>query len=280
MSYKHIVVNIGQPVSPNRAQVAANLAATHGAYLAGRYYGFEESGKRKPSAPIAAGGVAAQEAAPAPAAAPEETREGRRARDVFDHAVAQTAANGRFEAAPAASRSLSACLTDDAQCSDLTLVGKPVDGDADADLVKKIAHGVGGAVVVVPESATQAPGARHVVIAWNGSAAAARSIQHAMPMIEAAGQVTIAMVNPREKALSSARRLQDVLEAHGANVETKTDTANIATADSLVSRAEELGADVLVMGAFGQSRLGEVVTGGSTTNRVIQHATVPVLLAG
>lgn len=282
MAYKHIVLNVGQPMSSNRAQMAVRLADAHGAVLSGRYYAVDDNVKPQPAgspalqstAPLSA--QATQPVAPAP---PEESRAGRKAKDVFERATSQSTVTARFEAAPGADRTLSACLIEDTQCSDLVLVGKPTDGDVEKDLVRKVTQGTGGAVLVVPESAQQTPGENHVVIAWDGSAAAARSVQQAMPLVETAGKVTIAMVKPKESAMSSARRLKEVLEAHGAEVDTKTDTAGIGTSDSLVSRAEELSADVLVMGAFGQSRLAEVATGGSTTSRVVQHATVPVLLA-
>lgn len=282
MAYKHIVLNLGQPMSPNRAQMAARLAEADGAVLSGRYYAIDDN-ERRPSGgtpPLqSAAGLSAQATMPA-APAPEESRDGRKAKDIFEHATSQTSVTARFEAAPGADRTLSACLAEDAQCSDLVVVGKPTDGNGDKDLVRKLTQEIGGAVLVVPESAQQTPGQGHVVVAWDGSAAAARSVQRAMPLIERSGKVTIAMFKPNDVAMSSARRLQDVLQAHGAEVDTKTDTAGIGTADSLVSRAEELSADVLVMGAFGQSRLAEVATGGSTTNGVVQHATVSVLLAG
>jgi len=284
MSYKHIVANMGQPLSDRRTRIAARLAQAHGAYLVGRHYTVQRHAAGPGATQVSpgqlgSGAVAAQEAQ-TPAMNPEQSREVSRARKLFDDSVKEAGVQGDFEALPADTRPLWECLLDDARCTDLTIVGKPNGGDADKDTIRKVGSEAGGPLLVVPDSTDDTPGAGHVVIAWNGTAEAARAVQGAMPLIEAAGRATILMVKPKPAAQTSARRLQTVLEQHGASVEVKHESSgSMKVSDSLISRAEEAGADVVVMGAFGRARLQEVITGGATTARTIESATVPLLVA-
>jgi nucleotide-binding universal stress UspA family protein len=55
-------------------------------------------------------------------------------------------------------------------------------------------------------------------------------------------------------------------------------TEDLDPADAILSRAADLGADMIVMGAYGHSRLREMIVGG-TTRDILDHMTVPVLMS-
>ena len=123
----------------------------------------------------------------------------------------------------------------------------------------------------------------HVFVAWNPSQAAAASVHAALPYLRAAKQVTVACFDP----ISSARTVgedpgTDVaawLAHHGCNVTVaQFPTGGREVADCIQDRAQELGADLVVMGAYGHSRMIEAVFGG-TTRSMMEQTGMPVLFA-
>ena len=133
----------------------------------------------------------------------------------------------------------------------------------------------GRPVLVAPPTAPTTVGSR-ILIAWNGSSQASRAVAFAMPFLEKAQEVTIA-VGGHEGHVPAAS-LAVYLERHGirAAVENFSVTGSIGKA--ILDRAGRLGADMIVMGAYGHSRLREMMLGGAT-REVLSAATLPVLMA-
>ncbi len=277
MTYKHIVVNLGNPATSRRPRVAATFAKRHGAYLQGVYYAVE---RRQPG-PGAAHAPTTGEAAHALGAErqAERAREGRALRDGFDHALGEAGASGEFVAGQAGTRPLWECLLDDARCADLTIIGKPNSDAEERKLPQHLVAESGGPVMVLPETTERCPGEGTVAIAWNGSREVARAVRDAMPVLEGAGKVVVFMARPGTGVEVSARRLQTMLEHHGVRCELHREPGDLRPADLLLSRCEDHGADLLVMGAYGRARLREVLSGGATTGRILQHTTLPLLMS-
>jgi nucleotide-binding universal stress UspA family protein len=172
-----------------------------------------------------------------------------------------------------------------ARYADLTIVGQGVDlRDVPGELAflpEELALWVGRPVLVVPRYGTfQAIGQR-VLIAWNGSREATRAVNDAIPILKVANKVTVLSIDPEGEP---DRRLPGAdlalhLARHEITAEAEsTQALDIAVGDVLLSRAADLGADLIVMGAYGHSRLREMVLGGATRH-LLQHMTVPVLLS-
>lgn len=289
MSYRYILVHMGHATDLRRVTTAAALARAHGAHLIGRLY-MEEPRQPGPGAAhapapprtatftgqaSAAGNPAARERS----AGDEQERIAQHAQSTFEQAIRKAGVEGSFEARPTRDRPLWDCVLEDARCADLTVVAKPDGEAATKRLPGHLVAESGGPVLVVPDSAEGCPGERHVAVAWNGAREAARAVRDAMPLIEAAGRVTLLLAKPKAEAEASAPRLQAMLAHHGATVDVKREKGDMRAADILVSRAEEIEADVMVMGAFGRARLREVFTGGATTARILDQTTMPLLLA-
>jgi nucleotide-binding universal stress UspA family protein len=122
-----------------------------------------------------------------------------------------------------------------------------------------------------------------IFIAWNSSEAAAKAVHVALPYLRAAAEVTVACFDPdtsREK--EGADPGTDVaawLSHHGCNVTvSQLPTGGREVAQCIQDRANEQGADLVVLGAYGHARMMEAVFGG-TTRSMIEQTHLPVLLA-
>ena len=156
-------------------------------------------------------------------------------------------------------------------------------GSVDADFPEIVALQSGRPVLVVPYAGRFEEVGRQVLIAWNGSREATRAVTDALPFLRRAKGVTVLSVNaPRGRAGDGWVPGTDCalfLARHGVKVEASSDPAvDIDVGNYLLSRASDLGADLIVMGAYGHNRLRELVLGG-VTRTIVQHMTVPVLLS-
>jgi nucleotide-binding universal stress UspA family protein len=149
-------------------------------------------------------------------------------------------------------------------------------------LPEDVVQALGRPVLVVPyvgEFATF----DHVMIAWNGTREAARALFDAMFIIERADAVTVIEVDtPGSGGAPPSHLAADVVAAlkrrgiEAAAEPTVTDGTPVA--DIILSRAADLTADLIVMGAYSHSRLRELVLGG-VSRSFLQEMTVPVLMS-
>lgn len=121
-----------------------------------------------------------------------------------------------------------------------------------------------------------------VVCCWNGSRAAARAINDAMPFLKKANAVELFIIEnektANEQVLSGAE-IGRHLARHDVKVEVETTPApDIDVADAILSHAADCSASMLVMGGYGHSRLREFVLGGATLG-ILSTMTVPVFLS-
>jgi nucleotide-binding universal stress UspA family protein len=120
-----------------------------------------------------------------------------------------------------------------------------------------------------------------IMVCWDGSRPAARAIADAMPFLEKAKCVELVIVSndSGKKDEIEGADMGQHLARHGLNVEVKRiDSAGIDIADALLSHAADSGADFIVMGGYGHSRLREFILGG-VTKSMLRSLTVPALLS-
>lgn len=118
-----------------------------------------------------------------------------------------------------------------------------------------------------------------ILLAWNGTRESALAAQAALPFLVRAGKVTVVGYDLDGPQRAGARRVVASLARHG--VEARLDLSplgDLPIGDALLNAAFELGADLLVMGAYGRSRMRERVFGGATRSLLTQM-TVPALFA-
>ena len=138
-------------------------------------------------------------------------------------------------------------------------------------------------VIVLPyANAVDTLGTR-VLVAWDDSPAAARAIADALPLLRRAAAVHVMLFNrdspEDEGGLSSdLSSVAEWLARHGVSARTQVEITSIKVGEALLSRVADLGADLIVMGAFGHARWRERILGG-TTRDVLGSMTVPVLMS-
>jgi nucleotide-binding universal stress UspA family protein len=152
-----------------------------------------------------------------------------------------------------------------------------------ADLVETVLLGSGRPTLVVPYAGRFEQVGRHVLIAWNAAREAARALNDALPILVGAEKVTVLSVNPKdgigEEATWPAADIALHLARHGVTAEASyTVSHEIDVGNTILSRASDLGSDLIVMGGYGHSRARELILGG-VTRTLLQHMTVPVLLS-
>ena len=147
------------------------------------------------------------------------------------------------------------------------------------ELNETLVFGSGRPVLLLP--AKEWNGAvDHVAIAWDGGRAAARALGDALWLVERAARVSI-LFSGKDKATSepAAGRLSEALARRGVQAALRpVDTAGRQIGDALQDEAIAVGADLLVMGGYGHSRLREFVLGGATAG-VLSNPLLPVLIS-
>ena len=136
-----------------------------------------------------------------------------------------------------------------------------------------------GRPVLIAPPASPRSLATNIMIAWNRSTEQARATAFAMPLLERAERVTILTVEGATVAGPSGEELARSLAAHGIAAATMTLPASKANAgETILRKAAELGCDLIVKGAYTQSRLRQMIFGG-TTRHILTNANLPVLMA-
>jgi len=117
-------------------------------------------------------------------------------------------------------------------------------------------------------------------IAWDGSRAAIRSITDAIPLLSRASEVLAITATPgKSEAEGLSAELLAYLLRHGIAAKWEAVKAgDLAPTDALVARVAEFGADFLVMGAFGHSRLRDFILGGFT-KEMLAKPPLPVFMS-
>lgn len=171
-------------------------------------------------------------------------------------------------------------LTRMARYADLTIIEQPGPDAFNGEpiILETILFGSGRPLLIVPYIQRKPISLDRVIVAWNESATAARAVSAAMPLLEQARAVEVVTVEGGGTGgRGSDGHLAGYLKAHGIEAEAKWLTSVGNVADTILSHAADSGADLVVMGGYGHSRLREFVLGGATRG-MLATMTVPVLM--
>jgi len=172
-----------------------------------------------------------------------------------------------------------------ARWCDLVVAERPqlnADAPIGWGLVSRAVFGAGVPVVVVPETAKPASVGERVLVAWNHSREAARAIHGALPLLRLAKQVVV-LDGAEQASLVGARHLPALdlagyLARHGVTAEFRPFTVTSGYGAGILDAAHAAQSDLIVMGAWGHSRIAELVLGGATRH-LFQYSDVPLFVA-
>jgi nucleotide-binding universal stress UspA family protein len=171
--------------------------------------------------------------------------------------------------------------------NDLVVVSQPDPDAADASaaqaLVEQLVLYCARPTLVVPYAGTHAPIAERALVAWSGTRESARALADALPLLQRARQVHVVRCDAPnsealERRLAQLESLKPWLRRHGIEAEVEMAPTAIDPGELLLSRAAELDAGLLVMGAYGHARWAERILGG-VTQTVLRSMTLPVLMS-
>ncbi len=171
-------------------------------------------------------------------------------------------------------------LTLEMKLADLAVFGEPGD-TAPLDLSIRIEHVMMQLrrPVLVARGRIGPTLGDKVLLPFNGTIEACAALSHAMPILEKAKSIEVLHLAEHAAADGVALGAQRYIRQHGGDATiTEEAPAGKSIGEDIALRASAIGADLIVMGAYGRSRLRELVLGGATRH-MITHSPVPVFLA-
>lgn len=187
--------------------------------------------------------------------------------------------------APVDSADTAQSLIRHAHCSDLCLLSQPDPSSASHRLSSAVVEQVllhsARPTLLLPyvQRAASARMGGRVLVAWDDGREAARALSDALPLLRQAEQVQVVhWQRPDSMAAPRLEALQQWLLWQGVSAETHSEATTIEVPEALLSRAADQGCDLIVMGAYGHSRLAEWVLGGATRG-LLAAMTVPLLMS-
>ena len=275
MGYKTILVHIdASRHCPARVDVAIHLASQHAAHLVGLHA--PTSGEMPAYMMIKAW---------------ESVIESQKSETDRQAALAESAFTKAVKAAGLASSEWRSSLRQaadvvalHARYADLLVLGQrdpSEDYEPGIDFVERVTLAAGRPVLAVPYAGNFATVGKRILVAWNASREATRALTDALPMLRLADEVQVIAIDPKagKHGAMPGADIGLYLARHGVRVEARAECGEmIDVGNTLLSRASDFGTDLIVMGAYGHSRLQELVMGGASRT-IIDSMTVPVLLS-
>ena len=170
--------------------------------------------------------------------------------------------------------------------TDLVIIGQPDplrSSSNDALLLEAAFMETGRPALMVPHGDQPAASFERVVVAWNASREAARAVHDALPILKAARDVVVLVVNPETVGSAGGAPpgggVTEHLLRHGVPARARTvESGRRNTGEVMIDEAREVAANLLVMGGYGHSKFRESILGGATRT-LLERAPIPVLLS-
>ncbi|MEM7359062.1 MAG: universal stress protein [Pseudomonadota bacterium] len=160
----------------------------------------------------------------------------------------------------------------------------PTRSFSNAGLVNNMILDTGKPVVIIPADWDRTTFGQKLLLGWDESRESARALQDAMPLLKVAEHTDVVYVRSSAKSVDSDdgyAQIAPYLEQR--NVKSTfhhafLDKDNHTIGDVLLSKAHKKASDLIVIGAYGHTRLREIILGG-VTRKIMRESKVPVLLA-
>ncbi len=163
--------------------------------------------------------------------------------------------------------------------ADLIVVAKPDrDRNLGTNTLKASLFNTGRPVLMCPSTESEPTSlGEKVTIAWDGSVESVRAVSLALDLLSSASNITILTADRPEAHGATAEELAEYLAARGIATEIHQFKSQDKIGLELLKHTAALGADMMIMGAYGDSHERETIFGGNT-QVVVDNATLPVVL--
>ncbi len=279
MTYKDILVHVDATKQGlARLKLAANVAEAYQGYLTGLFL------KQPPIPPSAlAVAVGAYSGVPEPDPSSRQLAEATAKAAMICEAAFRTELDraevkGEWHVVEAASIEI---IPRVAGYADLVIIGQVNRRESDeaTDLPAAIALACGRPVLVVPDTGTFMAVGDRIMIAWNGGRESIRAVNDALPFLERARFVALFAVGDGSTGPEALEGITRHLARHSVEAERYVLTASDEdVGEALLTRAANFDCDLVVMGAYGHTRLREIILGG-TTRAVLRAMKTPILMS-
>jgi len=272
---KDVIVNLsGRAPRDFAAEYAISIAATFGAHIIGISFVYEPVIPDGTLGGVPVDLIELQRA--------ENSKAANEAISRFDAAAKKVGISGETRILDATFGGAATRLAQIARRFDLAVVGQAQreGGASDELIIEGALFESGRPLVVVPYIQKRGLTLERVLACWDGSRTAARAIGDARPFLERAKAVDIVIVAEERKSEEmTGANMSAHLARHGVPASIKRMAkGDIGIEDVLLSYAADSGADLMVMGGYGHSRLREFILGG-VTRGILDSMTVPVLMS-
>jgi len=170
-----------------------------------------------------------------------------------------------------------------ARYADLCIMGQPdpdkMEPSANQALPIVTVMNAGRPVLVIPYAGDHEALGTNVLIGWNGSREATRAAHDALPLLKKAAKVSVVSIDSGTRDHIAGFDISAALARHGVNAEAvRTVAGDVGVGEIILSEAADLGANLIVVGGYGHSRLRELILGG-VSETLMNAMTVPVLMS-
>ena len=207
-------------------------------------------------------------------------------REKFEQTMARNSLSHEWRELDAISSSIGREFSQQCRLADMAIIGQVVADTScgvEPGFAEYVVMDAGRPVLLLPRGKSFETIGKKVVMGWNASREAARACFDALPLLSPDSEVDLVWVDPQKQRGVAGDVPGAELAATFARHDINVTAGPMPTADSdvggaLLMRAGDVGADLLVMGAYGHSRVREFVFGGATEH-VLNNMTVPVLMS-
>ncbi|MGE0005464.1 MAG: universal stress protein [Parvibaculaceae bacterium] len=205
----------------------------------------------------------------------------------FDNTRESFGIRGDIAVTDSASPDISNHVIDRARFADIVIVNQPPEESnltvAGRSFVERILLSTGRPTLVLPRRGRTSLAADLVVLGWSGTRESARAAFDSVPLLKRAKKVEIVWVDPEKSyphpGSMPGGELATTLSRHGVNAEIRpVSTGGTEAGEALLNVVADNAAELLVMGAYGHSRISQMILGGATKS-VLAGMKCPVLFS-
>jgi nucleotide-binding universal stress UspA family protein len=207
-------------------------------------------------------------------------------REKFEQALKKNLVSGEWRELDSSHPYVADKFIEQARSADLVMISQvvpDVECGVEQEFAERVIMESGRPVLIIPRNKPFSAIGERVLIGWNRTQESARASFDAMMLLSEKSEVNLVWVNPQKESQLAGKfpgvELAKTFAHHNINVTTEAlPTMDTNVGDALLTRAIDLNSDLLVMGAYGHSRMREFIFGGATRH-VLDNMTLPVLMS-